>query len=68
LQNLQKPPGAVPGRPCPNIRVTRGKVSSHNFAFSSVDTKSSSFVRLLSQKTGILKRKISSFGNSAKSK
>jgi hypothetical protein len=54
--------------PCPNVRVMKGKVSSHDFAFSPADTKLSGFVGLFGRETGMLSRGISPFGNSTKSK
>jgi hypothetical protein len=46
----------------------KGKVSSHNFAFSPADTKLSGFVGLFGRETSMLSREISPFGCSAKSK
>ena len=53
---------------CPNIRVTRGKVGSQYFAFSSADTKSFGISGLPDQKKAVLTLKILPFSDSAKSK
>jgi hypothetical protein len=45
----------------------KGKVSSHNFAFSAADTKSSGSVRLFRQENGDLTHEISPPDDSAKS-